>query len=428
MGSIFQLVLVFLYLYPIKFVFLPVSSRVLLGIMGILFYSISIYNNRSLSFKIKNKFFNIYFSLFLIFIWSIITICINNTSDYQFVNYPISIIIILSASYAIKRINIKLNLRFNSKIIIDRFIGAVLIQNTLAVLMFLIPPLKNSLLSLINTDEFTLNMINATGGFRLIGFGVEFFGAGIINVLTLIIIANQMKFQQLSFKAYLYYVLAYLWILVSGVCMSRTTLIALPLSIILFIYKSKLFNFIVSNKCIKCLKIICCIAFSLIVLVISLPSSIFIKIEDLYNFGFELFINYSNDGELSSQSTSALANMYEILPATLKTWIIGDGLWTDINTGFYYMGTDIGYFRLIFYFGIIGLLLFFRYQYVLVKIAADDNNQLKPVLVLWLVGCLILNLKGFTDLSAYIILFIGTKYSFRYEDINSNALVVNGGR
>jgi len=45
-----------------------------------------------------------------------------------------------------------------------------------------------------------------------------------------------------------------------------------------------------------------------------------------------------------------------VYPTSLKTWIIGDGLmWTE---GGYYMLTDIGYLRFIFYCGLTGLVVF----------------------------------------------------------------------
>ena len=55
-----------------------------------------------------------------------------------------------------------------------------------------------------------------------------------------------------------------------------------------------------------------------------------------------------------------------VFPDNMKTWLIGDGYFSaprDVDpyfvgklVGGYYMGTDVGYLRFIFYFGIIGLL------------------------------------------------------------------------
>ena len=61
-----------------------------------------------------------------------------------------------------------------------------------------------------------------------------------------------------------------------------------------------------------------------------------------------------------------------VFPDDLHTWIIGDGYlenpfnrdmnYIGPNFGGYYMATDIGYLRFLFYFGLIGLLLFCVYM------------------------------------------------------------------
>ena len=55
-----------------------------------------------------------------------------------------------------------------------------------------------------------------------------------------------------------------------------------------------------------------------------------------------------------------------VWPEVLRTWVIGDGYFENqrndrnyigsATTAGYYMGTDIGYLRFLFYFGVIGLL------------------------------------------------------------------------
>ena len=72
-------------------------------------------------------------------------------------------------------------------------------------------------------------------------------------------------------------------------------------------------------------------------------------------FGFQNFFNYNRTGEFTSQSTRNLMNMF-ILPDNMKTWIIGDALF-DVSGGFY-MSTDVGYLRFIFYCGILGFMAF----------------------------------------------------------------------
>lgn len=85
--------------------------------------------------------------------------------------------------------------------------------------------------------------------------------------------------------------------------------------------------------------------------------------EDL-RFGFEGFFSLWEKGSWEVASNEKLTNMY-VFPDNLKTWIIGDGYFSSPRdtdpyftgelVGGYYMGTDAGYLRFIFYFGLIGL-------------------------------------------------------------------------
>ena len=85
-----------------------------------------------------------------------------------------------------------------------------------------------------------------------------------------------------------------------------------------------------------------------------------------FRFAFEGFFSLVEKGQWQIDSTDRLATMV-VYPETLHTWILGDGYFensrNDINylgdatdKGFY-MGTDIGYLRFIFYFGVPGMLL-----------------------------------------------------------------------
>ena len=108
----------------------------------------------------------------------------------------------------------------------------------------------------------------------------------------------------------------------------------------------------------------------LIVIALAIPLGITLyntskEFSEMLRFGFEGFFSYFESGEFETDSTAKLKSMI-VWPEELRTWIIGDGYFensrNDINylgdatdRGFY-MGTDIGYLRFIFYFGIIGLI------------------------------------------------------------------------
>ncbi len=95
-----------------------------------------------------------------------------------------------------------------------------------------------------------------------------------------------------------------------------------------------------------------------------------------FRFGFEGFFSLAESGDWNVRSNKQLEGMM-ILPDNLKTWLIGDGLFFDTTQEpyyvgkhykGYYMGTDVGYSRFLFYSGIMGLgsfIIFMCYSCVL---------------------------------------------------------------
>src|SRR5690606_10079985 len=78
-------------------------------------------------------------------------------------------------------------------------------------------------------------------------------------------------------------------------------------------------------------------------------------------------------GELRSSSTDELAEMYRF-PKDEKTWWIGDGL-IMLENGGYYMTIDVGFLRLIYYFGLPLTILYMLIQLVYAYYAGKNFNN-----------------------------------------------------
>lgn len=74
-----------------------------------------------------------------------------------------------------------------------------------------------------------------------------------------------------------------------------------------------------------------------------------------FSEAFELLNNFNSTGDFNSKSTDAISNM-EVFPDSTSTWLIGDGKFFS-NDGFY-MGTDIGFSRIVFFGGGFGFLIY----------------------------------------------------------------------
>ncbi|WP_303852220.1 hypothetical protein [Seleniivibrio woodruffii] len=84
----------------------------------------------------------------------------------------------------------------------------------------------------------------------------------------------------------------------------------------------------------------------------------------VFPFVFEFYFNYQNHGELSTNSTDVLINMWQINIPDL-TYIFGDGFFTDKYTGLYYKNTDVGYLRNILFGGFFWTACMIGYQFLL---------------------------------------------------------------
>lgn len=197
---------------------------------------------------------------------------------------------------------------------------------------------------------------------------------------------------------------AFCLISIVGMMMARTTLVGVLMAIAFVVFKSNIWKLkikISSIKLVLIMFIVLC-AFSLFVMNFSYEVKTSLLVA--YDFGFELINSYTQTGQLETTSTNAMFRMY-IYPSLFKTWVIGDGLWMD-SFGRYYMLTDIGFIRMIFYFGIVGLISFIVFQIVSIFEIYRINKYLGKIpFVIIFVYFVVLNLKGFTDLFYLIIPF-----------------------
>ncbi len=372
--------LLFVIVYPLKFVFFPyASTRVLLGILGIPFLLREV-NLRRLS---TPK--NILLVFLLIMLWSILVLFFNGTSDFFFVTYPISVIIILSACcfwiHLAKIIDNDLNPYKVSKYLLL----TVDIQMIIVVLFFISPAFKVTMLSLL-TEE--LHPLSEQGGelyFRVSGFGSGYYASGIVHCFVLQVCMFCICKEN---RSRLFCILSFFLISIVGTIMARTTLIGIFVSLLYYLFFSSKSFIYVLRKVATTLGIVCMV----VLLWNSLHVSVSEEVDQQIRFGFEMFYNYFESGDLETVSTNDLKDSYSIYPSSLKTWLLGDGLFYN-ERGENYMVTDNGYMRMVFYFGIIGMFLLFAYNYFLYKNTAKALRD-KSLPLLFLILYFIINMKG----------------------------------
>ena len=402
----------FFYLYSVQLRGMPFGSRVVLAMLGLFFLVFRMVKEIETKGDagISKRLLIYALSFAAIIFVSFFTVIFNGTHDYEFIKYPVSLVLILLAGYFIYKKKKKSHRQLSYETVMYYIICAVLIQVLLALISFLSPAFSDLLLSIQTFSELDISKIEETATLRLTGFGSTFFGAGIVNGYALICIAVLLKNKNIKWRNILFLSTSFLLIFTLGMMMSRTTIIGAGIAIIyLFIPSYYLSLRLLKNKFRFFMGMIIIPAVGIYIISLFSPKTMQL-LETAADFGFEMFINYQETGEFSSKSTDVLQTMF-VWPSNAKTYIIGDGKYYNDpgNTAQgYYMYTDVGYLRLIYYFGITGLLIYFLLQLGAVRNAFVLNpgkKELKKFLLLTFLFCLVLNIKGFADLFFLTTLF-----------------------
>ncbi|AEF83710.1 putative membrane protein [Treponema primitia ZAS-2] len=404
-------VLFFLYLYPLKFIFFSgISTRLFIGGIGfILFATKRLTTLPSKIFIVKKEWAVISFLLCFILVISLLTNMINRTSETQFTTYPISMIMIFFAAYFISTI-LKLNygcIKF--ELIANYIVICIFMQMIFAILIIIFPSFRG-IVNMLSDESGGIHFIKNDILLRVIGLSSHSFGAGVINSFGLLLISLMIKQYALKWNEYLYLIFGFFLVSIVGCMMSRTTVVGILLSFFILIHKSLILKFRFTKKFRSGLKSIVFIIIFGTILLFILFNDIIMNLETFFRYGFEFLYNLSEKGDLSSASTDQLIDMYKTIPSEIKTWIIGDGYWADPLGDGYYMHTDVGYMRSIFYYGLIGTLIYYAYEMALIWFAdRKTNKEFQLFFAISAILLLICSLKGFTNFTSFVAVFLFCK-------------------
>ena len=276
--------------------------------------------------------------------------------------------------------------------IVYLLIGVVLLQCIIALAMHENEAVKGFFESLQMADAVAQMKRDQTEGARLLGYGTAFFGSGIVCGFALILIVYVVMTQNLNFIKLSLAAAIYIFIFYVGLISARTTTVGLAASIVLFIIL-----FLTGSKKVSSAQTI-----KFVVIGIGFASIgytlCYLYFPEFSDWAFELFTNYEQSGELRTQSSDGLSHMF-ILPYNMGQWMHGIG-------GMAFFGTDVGYSRLLFYFGLPGTLAYFFYQIYLMRLCVTKNTALNLTLIIIFVYNLALNVKGLSDLNHFVYFFV----------------------
>ena len=391
----------FLFPFNLPITGVEINTKMIIAVFGLLLLIIDMVGEKGPN--LSKEFVILSLICAVISIWAYLITLWNNTPDYTFSKYLISVWVWLGAAYAVVRMMDWVHKEATVEIVGNYLIAVCVFQCALAYSMTIWPPLATFIDSLMGDGEA---FMSATDN-RMHGLGAALDPAGLRFSAVLVILSFLMArtdFNTAPWKGILY-ILSFCLITIIGNMIARTSTVGVVLAIITFLILRR-----PRKGELRVDRSWGIIAASL--LIVTLVSIFLYRTNPGFRanirFGFEGFFSLVEKGRWEVRSNDILKNMI-VWPETARTWLIGDGYFDNpqdlpdrfghIYSG-YYMRTDIGYLRYIFYFGSIGLIGMLS---VFVYMTYTSILHLDGCTVLFLM-LLMVNMLGWMKVSSDIIM------------------------
>lgn len=398
------IILTSFYLFPFSFVFLPsINTKMMMAASALVILLVRYAKNRMS--QIDHSFIRLSLWAILVSIICFFSIVFNNTNDYSYSTYIVSMWVWLGGAYTLVSMIRCVHGVITPQLICNYFIIVCVLQCTLALVIDNVPLFKNWVDSNIGSFGFnsSLGAKEYSRRYRLYGVGaaLDFAGTRFSAILIMIGFLIQQNLNKHP-KIIPMYMLAFMIIVVIGNMIARTTTVGAIMAIV-YLLLIMLYEWTPRYRLVLTWGAVITLISTCTVVVLYNTSPIF---KGYIEFGFEGFFSLINSGEWQTNSGNILVNMVRF-PETWKTWLIGDGYFENPHSDLYYvgypwkgfyMGTDIGYLRFIFYFGIFGLIAFIFFFCLVAKECSRKHLQYNRLFFMLLVLNFIIWLKVSTDI------------------------------
>lgn len=344
------------YFFPFEFVFLPgINTKMVMSGIGLVWFILDVAKGRS--GKVNKDIFILSLIALSLSLFSLASMIYNNTRDGSFLTYFVSMYVWLGGAYTVIKVMKKVHGHVSVLLVCHYLIAVCVAQCVIAYSMTIMPNLKLFVDSFLGGEEAFMGK----AGDRLYGIGAALDVAGLKFSSVLVMLAFLALFNRNKNKGFVvFYIVGFFIISVVGNMMARTTTIGVVLamsywliSVVLDRNSDKSFSFLKWLLLTSIVVIPC----------ISVQYNINPDFKEKLRFAFEGFFSLAETGKWVTQSNEILFNHMIVFPETLKTWLVGDGYGANPSADPYYigpdyhgfyMGTDIGYLRFLFYFGVFG--------------------------------------------------------------------------
>ncbi|GAB6010886.1 hypothetical protein [Viscerimonas tarda] len=407
LSVILLLVLVFYYIYPTAMPLFDYSFLFTLGISGLVLYAFHKFPYPEL--------ISIGLVYLVMFVWAYFCMFLGSSGDTFILEYTKSELGWIFSAYLLISLFFVVHPKGKVHYVMYYMIAAIVLQCIISVAMYMNPDVNDFFVSLQKNDDLVDFKRRITEGDRLLGYGVAFFGAGIACGVGLILLVYVLMTRKLTLLQNLFVSVLYCGVFYVGMLAARTTMVGLAASLVLMVvllfmrgYKKQFFIHLFLSLFLFAVGYTLCAFY----------------FPDIIDWAFEMFIQYENHGEFRTMSSEGLAEMF-MLPENAFDWVFGRGYGN-------YLFSDVGYTRLWMWFGLPGAILFFYFQYMIMKQAFTQNIELDLMLITMFVFNLVLNYKGLSDLNHFFLLlafyflhykyYIYTPYLYRLGKFNQTKL------
>lgn len=337
------------------------NTKEILAVVGIFLFLNDMYRQKQLA--VSNEFVGLLIYSGIISLAAVLTTVVHNTQESLYTTYFLSMLVWLSAAFVVIKCLKGVYGKITIEIVAMYIVIIAVIQGLIAVIADNYAPLDNFILRTIPSLSWSKSVD------RLYGFGstatldtggIRFAIASVLCAHNIKSLVNENRIIGVPF-----YILAFLIISVTGNMVARTTIVGTIIGLVyLFIYISP-FKKALNTTTLKAWLWVIMETLAVVIIVASLYNSD-PKFYSRTRFAFEGFFSLVENGRWQTGSNDKLVSMY-VFPENPETWLIGDGYFMvqgddpyymgEAMDG-YYMGTDVGYLRFIFYFGLLGLVLY----------------------------------------------------------------------
>lgn len=424
------------YFFPFEFTFLPgVNTKMAMAGVGLILFVIDLAKGRV--GQLNKDGFIIAVIAALVSLCGLASVIWNGTNDYTYATYIVSMFVWLGGAYTAVKVIRWFHGYVSVELVCNYLIGVCAGQCVLALMIDWIPPVKLIVdRYVVGFDFVDLDTLGRANRLYGIGAGLDVAGTRFATVLVIIsVMVGQLSSSR--YKSYMWiYLTVFILISVVGNMMARTTTVGIAVSVLYWLFSSMIGELSLKKDNLRVWK------YLIISLLVLIPVFVYLynvdeQFQDNIRFAFEGFFSLAEKGEWETNSNNILKNMI-VFPDNPKTWIIGDGYienpngrdpyYVGPNYGGYYMGTDIGYLRFIFYFGLVGLAMFIFYFYKVAKTCVDRFPSYSTMFWLILAINMIVWLKVSTDIFLVFAIFLciskedNDAYEKQYENPISDPL------